>query len=291
MKEINLYQKMFLIRKFESRLLELFAEGKLSGTTHTCVGQEAVAVGVIENLEKNDVIFSNHRCHGHFLAMENDPKGLLAEILGLREGVCGGRGGSQHLHKNNFFSNGIQGSFLPIVVGMALAEKKKKSNSIVVAFIGDGTWGQGVVYESLNIASLWEVPLLIVCEDNGYAQSTEKKINTAGLLKNRPKAFGLKCDEIDSLDVEKFSSHMASVVMEVRNSKKTIVQIVVTNRFNAHSKGDDHRASEEIRNLREYCDPLKILGDKIDPLIRFNLEKTIENDLYLIEESLFNESK
>lgn len=121
----RLYFKMLLIRNFENRLLELFSDGKLSGTTHTYVGQEAIAVSVIDNLMPNDVIFSNHRCHGHYLAYENDPGGLFAEIMGKSTGVCGGRGGSQHLHKRNFYSNGIQGSYLPIVVGMAMAEKRR----------------------------------------------------------------------------------------------------------------------------------------------------------------------
>ena len=140
----SLYSTMYLIRKFENRLLELFSEGKLFGTTHTYVGQEAIAVSVIFNLESSDIVFSNHRCHGHYLAKENDPEGLLAEIMGREGGVCGGRGGSQHLHKNNFYSNGIQGGYLPNALGMAFAEKYKKTGNIVVAFIGDGTLGEGI---------------------------------------------------------------------------------------------------------------------------------------------------
>jgi len=162
----DLYQQMILIRKFEELLLDLFSKGKLFGTTHTYVGQEAIAVSVMGHLNKSDIVFSSHRCHGHFLAKEDDPEGLLAEIMGRENGVCGGRGGSQHLHKNNFYSNGIQGGIVANSVGMAFAEKYKKTSNIVVVFMGDGTWGEGISYEALNMASLWSVPLLVVVENN-----------------------------------------------------------------------------------------------------------------------------
>ena len=132
-----LYEKIVLIRKFENRVLELFSEGKLFGTTHTYVGQEAIAVSAIENLKSSDIVFSSHRCHGHYLAKEDDPLGLLGEMMGKEIGVCAGRGGSQHLYRNNFFSNGIQGGYLSNALGAAFAEKYTHSNNIVIAFIGD----------------------------------------------------------------------------------------------------------------------------------------------------------
>jgi len=128
----NLYKKMVLIRKFEELLLNLFSKGKLFGTTHTYVGQEAIAVSVMENLSEFDIVFSSHRCHGHFLAKEDDPEGLLAEIMGRKNGICGGRGGSQHLQKNNFFSNGIQGGIVANSLGMAFAEKYNNTRNIVM---------------------------------------------------------------------------------------------------------------------------------------------------------------
>ena len=142
-------------------LLDLFEKGKLFGTTHTYVGQEAIAVSAIENINKSDIVFSNHRCHGHFLAKEDDPEGLLAEIMGRGINVWVVIG-SQHLQKNNFFSNGIQGGIVANSLGMAFAEKYRNTDNIVVSFIGDGTWGEGIVYESINMASLWSVPLLII---------------------------------------------------------------------------------------------------------------------------------
>ena len=166
----ELYEKMYLIRKFEELLLEFFSKGELFGTTHTYIGQEAIAVSVMSNLNASDIVFSNHRCHGHFLAKENDPEGLLAEIMGKENDICKSRGGSQHLQKNNFYSNGIQGGIVANSLGMAFAEKYKNTNNIVVVFMGDGTWGEGISYEVMNMASLWEVPLLVVVENNKYAQ-------------------------------------------------------------------------------------------------------------------------
>lgn len=271
----RVYRNMLLIRRFENRLLELFSEGRLSGTTHTYVGQEAIAVSVMEHLQEGDVVFSNHRCHGHYLARENDPEGLLAEIMGRANGTCGGRGGSQHLHRRNFYSNGIQGSYMPIVVGMALAEKEKNSDSIVVAFIGDGTWGEGAVYEALNLAGLWKVPLLVVVEDNGYAQSTPQNLNLAGRLIDRPASFGLSCSEIKSNDVHDLLPRFRDLIEKVRRSKEAHVEIVHTYRFNAHSKGDDDRPKQEIDDWKRNRDPLDYVRTRLSE----DSVKTIEAEI------------
>ena len=165
------YERMFFIRRFEETLLDLFSLGKLVGTTHTYIGQEANAVGIIDHLDPAvDVVFSNHRCHGHYLAFADDPFGLMCEVMGKGPGVCGGKGGSQHLCRGNFYSNGVLGSIVPVATGIALAEKKKGSGAVSTVFLGDGTLGEGVTYESLNIASLWKLPVLFVVENNHYAQ-------------------------------------------------------------------------------------------------------------------------
>jgi hypothetical protein len=150
---------MFFIRRFEETLLDLFSLGKLVGTTHTYIGQEANAIGLIDHLDPDvDTIFSNHRCHGHYLAFTDDAFGLLCEVMGKAPGVCGGKGGSQHLCKGNFYSNGVLGSIVPVATGIALAEKRKGTGRGLDVFLGDGTLGEGVTYESLNIASLWQLP-------------------------------------------------------------------------------------------------------------------------------------
>src|SRR5512138_3297806 len=140
----ELYRLMARIRRFEETVLENFPKGLFFGTTHTCLGQEANAVGVLAHLGAEDIVFSNHRGHGHFLAYGGDPRALFAELMGRSTGVCGGRGGSQHLHWRSFYSNGVQGGIAPVATGMALAEKYKSSGAVAVAFIGDGTLGEGV---------------------------------------------------------------------------------------------------------------------------------------------------
>ena len=194
----QLYERMYFIRRFEESLLDLFSQGKLVGTTHTYIGQEANGVGIIDHLEpERDVVFSNHRCHGHYLAFTDDAFGLLCEVMGKAPGVCGGKGGSQHLCKGNFYSNGVLGSIVPVATGIALAEKKKGTGAVSTVFLGDGTLGEGVTYESLNIASLWKLPVLFVVENNHYAQSTPVELELAGSIPARAAAFGIETAELD----------------------------------------------------------------------------------------------
>lgn len=138
----DLYRSLYRIRRFEETVLDNFSRGIFFGTTHTYLGQEADAVGVLTNIQNNDIVFSNHRCHGHFLAYGGEPRALFAELMGRATGVCGGRGGSQHLHWKNFYSNGIQGGIIPIATGMALAEKYKRLKQQPLHFLGMVHWGK-----------------------------------------------------------------------------------------------------------------------------------------------------
>jgi TPP-dependent pyruvate/acetoin dehydrogenase alpha subunit len=266
----ELYYLMVLIRLFEQRVLELFSRGLLFGTAHCCIGQEAGAVAVIGNLQENDIIVSNHRCHGHYLARTEDVQGLMAELMGRVGGVCGGRGGSQHLCKGNFYTNGIQGNMVPVAAGMALAQKKKGTDSIVVLFIGDGTFGQGVVYETLNMISLWRLPVLIVVENNRYAQTTPVTMNFAGTFSARAEAFGLSVGETDTDDVIRLKNRFADIIKTVRTQSCPHVEVIHTYRFCAHSKGDDYRPSEEIEFWRAK-DPLKKLEEQIPVELQLKL--------------------
>src|SRR5439155_21578707 len=162
---------LLLIRHFETRLLELFAEGKLNGTTHACLGQEYVPVAVRRLLADDDYVFSNHRGHGHYLARFADSHGLLADIIGRHGAVLHGVGGSQHIFRDTYLSTGVQGESLPVAVGVALHLKKEGRGRLAAAFIGDGTWGEGAVYEALNMAQLWRVPLRVLGVKEGIAQS------------------------------------------------------------------------------------------------------------------------
>jgi 2-oxoisovalerate dehydrogenase E1 component len=161
----SIYSFALLIRRTEELLLRLFSQGLLSGTAHTCIGQELCAMSVVRTLNNPaDVVLSNHRNHGHFLTYSGDFLGLVAEIMGRSAGVCGGIGGSQHLAFHGFHSNGVQGGMTAIGARHALALKRREENGIVVVIIGDGTTGQGLLYESLNLASIWAVPMLFVLE-------------------------------------------------------------------------------------------------------------------------------
>src|SRR4030043_483074 len=185
METINaLYRSLYQIRRFEETVLDNLHRGAFFGTTHTYLGKEANAVGTLAHIQENDIIFSNHRCHGHFLAYGGDPYALFAELMGRITGVCGGRGGSQHLHWQNFYSNGIQGGIIPIATGMALAEKYKQSKAVTIAFLGEG-----VIYEAFNMASLWNAPILFVLENNRIAQTTNIEAAIAGNIEARFNAF------------------------------------------------------------------------------------------------------
>ena len=244
-------EEALLIRNIENSFLDLFSQGKLNGTVHTSVGQEFSAVAFAGQLFKTDFIFSNHRCHGHYLSFTKDTKGLIAELMGKKCGTCGGVGSSQHLKKDNFFSNGIQGGIVPIAAGMALANKLLENDSIGIVFIGDGTLGEGIVYETLNIISLWSIPLLVVCENNFYAQSTSLENNLAGTIMSRAEAFGIKTFESDTFDVDGLLNDARISIDIVRSQRTPVFHLVNTARLNPHSKGDDNRDPKEILSLKQ----------------------------------------
>jgi TPP-dependent pyruvate/acetoin dehydrogenase alpha subunit len=258
-----LYRRMCFIRRFEERLLELFDTGLLNGTTHACIGQEADCIGVLDHLRDDDHVFSNHRCHGHYLARTGDARGLLAEIMGLPDGVCAGIGGSQHLAAPGFKSNGVQGGIVPAAAGIALANELSGSDAISTVFIGDGTLGEGIVYETLNLASLWQLPLLIVLEDNGWSQSTPSHLNLAGSMRARFEAFGLAVEEIESTDVLEISPVAERAISYVRERRAPCAVIIHTYRLCHHSKNDDSRPREEVE-ARWALDPLIVHGRRLE---------------------------
>ncbi|MEV4179195.1 thiamine pyrophosphate-dependent dehydrogenase E1 component subunit alpha [Nonomuraea sp. NPDC049709] len=243
--------RLLLIRHFEHALLRLFAEGLLSGTTHTCLGQEYVPVALTPLLREDDFTFSNHRGHGHFLARYGDEAGgLLAEIMGRQGALCGGVGGSQHVYHRNFMSTGVQGESLPVATGMALRLRRTGGGALVCAYVGDGTWGEGAVYEALNLAALWRVPLLVVVENNGIAQSTPTANAMAGTIAGRAAAFGIPYRRIHSIDVNAVRAELAAPVAAVREGFPLVVELV-THRVGPHSKGDDTRGPGELARVRE----------------------------------------
>ncbi|CAL9384601.1 thiamine pyrophosphate-dependent dehydrogenase E1 component subunit alpha [Streptomyces sp. enrichment culture] len=235
---------LLMIRHFELAVLELFSQGRLHGTTHTCLGQEYIPVALYPLLDDGDYVFSNHRGHGHYLARFHDPHGLLAEIMGRAGAVCHGVGGSQHIYRDRYLSTGVQGQSLPVAVGVGLHLKGAEPGRIAVVHIGDGTWGEGAVYEALNMAQLWQVPVLVVVEHNGIAQSTPTERQMSGTVAARAAAFGVGHLRIDSVDVTDVRAALTPVVEQVRDRHRPHVVECVTHRVGPHSKGDDTRAAE-----------------------------------------------
>ena len=240
---------LLTIRAFELQLLDLFGRGMLNGTTHTCLGQEYVPVALEPLLDPRDHVFSNHRGHGHYLARHRDPEGLLAEIMGRRGAVCGGVGGSQHIRRDRYLSTGVQGESLPVACGVALHLKRTEPGALACVYIGDGTLGEGAVYEALNIAALWRLPLLVVVEDNGIAQSTPAARNRAGGIAERAAAFGIAHTFTDSMDVNEIRGQLAPAIGAVRQGAPLMVQFA-THRLGPHSKGDDTRPDPVVERLR-----------------------------------------
>jgi TPP-dependent pyruvate/acetoin dehydrogenase alpha subunit len=237
------------IRAFELTLLDLFGKGMLNGTTHTCLGQEYVPVALEPLLDPRDHVFSNHRGHGHYLARHRDPEGLLAEIMGRRGAVCGGVGGSQHIRRERYLSTGVQGESLPVACGVALHLRRAEPGALACVYIGDGSFGEGAVYEALNLASLWSLPLLVVVENNGIAQSTPTADGLAGSIAGRAAAFGVEYRHTDSVDVNVIREQLGPAVRAVRAGAPLLVEFA-TRRLGPHSKGDDTRPAEQLERLR-----------------------------------------
>jgi 2-oxoisovalerate dehydrogenase E1 component len=257
--DLELYRRMLLIRRTEEKLLQLHSQGLLNGTTHTSIGQESIAVGLLSHLDERDSVFSTHRGHGHFLAFGGDLTAFLAELMGRETGVSGGRGGSQHMHSPRFVSSGIQGQMVPVALGVALAKKLRGEDGIAVVFVGDGTLGQGALYESMNIASLWGVRLLIVLEDNAIAQTTPSSVAVSGDMLLRAQAFGIDAAGLDGADAPALERELAALVEELRSREAPAFRVIRTVRLGPHSKRDDERSAEEMEALRAR-DPLTRLA-------------------------------
>lgn len=259
----SIYTYGCLIRETEQTLLRLFSEGLLSGTTHTCIGQELCQMAVVRALnDPDDVVLSNHRNHGHFLTYSGDFTGLLAEVMGREAGVCGGIGGSQHLAYRNFHSNGVQGGMTAIGAGHGLATKLRSSRGVIAVMIGDGTLGEGLVYESMNLAAVWGLPVLFVVENNRIAQTTPTAMTTGGSIEARGRAFGLTTWRLDDASPD-FLQQTEDVVKVMRESRRPGFLVIDTQRLGPHSKGDDLRDPEEIAAIRER-DPLARIGATLD---------------------------
>jgi pyruvate dehydrogenase E1 component alpha subunit len=265
---LDLLRTMHLIRYTEEQLAEDFAAGKTPGGVHLSIGQEAVAAGVCAHLTDRDQLASNHRGHGHFLAKGGDPKLLFAEIYGKQEGICKGMGGSMHVadfSKGIIGANGIVGAGLPISTGAALADLLDDDGSMTVCIFGDGASNQGVLQESLNFAALWKLPLLYVCEHNGFCQFSPAETVTAGTISDRAKPFGIPVEVCDGNDVRDVWRAIGWATDHIRAGKGPAFVEAKTYRINNHFEREHlvvqtpYRTQEEVQEWRAERDPIETL--------------------------------
>lgn len=250
-------QAMMLIRAFEERVMKLVADGSIRGTTHPYVGQEAVAVGVCSVLRRDDWVISTHRGHGHLLAKGGDPNRLMAELFGKVDGFGGGKGGTQHmadLSIGHLGSNGITGGGIPIGTGAALSARMQGNGRVVAVFFGDGAVNQGVFHESLNLAALWRLPAIYVCENNLYAMSTPvREACSVERLADRAAAYGIPGCTVDGMDFNAVAAAVRDAVDRARAGCGPSLIECETYRFLGHSKSDQrvYRSKEEEAAWRE----------------------------------------
>jgi pyruvate dehydrogenase E1 component alpha subunit len=240
----GLYERMLLVRRVESRLSTLFAAGEIPGFIHLSIGQEASAVGVASALRPSDTVASTHRGHGHALAKGMDLGAFFLELLGKEEGLCAGRGGSMHVADTAIGmlgANGIVGAGLPIALGSALAHKVRGTDAVAVVFFGDGAAAEGVLHETLNLAALWRLPLLLVCENNGWSEFSPTSRQFAGSLSRLAAAFGIGYAQVDGDDVEAVSELASRAVGELRGGSGPRFVECTTHRVRGHYEGDPQK--------------------------------------------------
>jgi acetoin:2,6-dichlorophenolindophenol oxidoreductase subunit alpha len=263
-------REMLLIRRFEEKVEERFRAGELPGFLHVAIGQEAVAVGVCRALEDGDVIASTHRAHGHTLAKGTHPNEVMAELYGKLEGCSHGYGGSMHLYdieRGNLGANAVVGGGLPAIVGGALAFKLRGEPRVAVAFFGDGATNIGTFHESLNLAQLWNVPAVFVCENNHYAESTPTKQHLPiEDLSKRAEAYGMTAMTVDGQDVEAVYLTAQEALAHARGGSGPVFLLAETYRLTGHYVGDPqvYRPKEEVRELRQTQDPVEKLRARLE---------------------------
>jgi acetoin:2,6-dichlorophenolindophenol oxidoreductase subunit alpha len=253
-----LYRRMLLIRRFEERIDALRQSGALQGSAHLSVGQESVAAGVCARLRRDDCVASTHRGHGHAIAKGVDPSRMMAELFGRESGTNRGKGGSMHIADTSvgmLGATGVVGAGIPIALGAALSARTRRSGQVAVAFFGDGAMGQGLVYECLNMASIWRLPIVFVCENNGYAESTpvEYALGTKDLAA-RAEPFGLPACAVDGQDVFAVYDRAGAAVERARGGQGPTFLECKTYRYYGHYLGDDprrYRSAEEEAYYRE----------------------------------------
>jgi len=267
---LHAYEQMAKIREFEENANQLYLKALMPGLTHLYSGQEAVAVGVCEVLRRDDYITSTHRGHGHCLAKGASVDLMFAELLGKEAGYCRGKGGSMHIadpESGNLGANAIVGGSAGIATGAAFSAKMRGTDQVAVCFFGEGALGQGVLYEVMNMASLWKLPVIYVCENNLYNEYTHYSEALAGNVTARAEAFGIHTETIDGQDVQLVYETMQRLVERARRGEGPAFLECLTYRYYGHHVGDInrtyYRSKEEEQDWRDNHDPLKLLAEKL----------------------------
>lgn len=260
------YRMMRLIRTVESSLIKLFADGEIPGFIHLSIGQEAIAAGVMAALDARDSIATTHRGHGHVLARGIDLQRFFMELMGKADGICGGRSGSMHVADMDIGilgANGIVGAGIPIALGSALAHSVRKTGGVAVVFFGDGAMAEGVLHESLNLAALWKLPLLFVCENNGWSEFSPTREQFAAELGDLAKAFHIPHVMVDGNDVEAVAAAANELTSQARSAGPRVLECK-THRVRGHFEGDPQKyRPDEDAGIGAEIDPLTQVEQKL----------------------------
>ncbi len=284
---LELYESMYLQRRFEERSMQMYQKGKFGGFLHLYIGQEAVSTGSVHALREDDDIITAYRDHGMALARGVTPNEAMAELFGKKDGCSKGKGGSMHFFKTEkhfWGGHAIVGAHLPLGAGLAFANKYQENDRIAVCYFGDGAVDQGSLNESFNLAQLWKLPVIYVVENNGYSMGTAVQRHSAGNLHERALAYGMKNDRINGMDVFSIIEKIGEVAEEVRKTHEPYFLEVVTYRYRGHSMSDpaNYRTKEELEEYK-----------KIDPIERLktymkNKKVATQKDLDAIDEKVEN---
>ena len=299
-KLLDMYERMVRIRKFEEKASELFAQAKLPGFIHTYIGEEASGVGVCSALRDDDYITSTHRGHGNVIAKGGDPKYMMAELFGKETGYCKGKGGSMHIadtDKGILGANGIVGAGLPIATGAALSIKLRGTDQVAVCFFGDGASNQGTFHESINMGSLWKLPIVYVCENNQYGEFTsQKRHQVITDISQRATAYGIPGVTVDGMDVLAVYEAATEAIKRAREGNGPTLLETKTYRFHGHFEGDPqlYRSKEEVEEWMKK-DPIpkfekQLIDNKVSTTeelkaIQDKIQKEIDDAVRFAEES------
>lgn len=266
---LDMYKGMLTIRRFEEKTGQLYGMGRIGGFCHLYIGQEAIAVGMQQVLDKGDSVITTYRDHGLMLTSGSDPRVILAELMGKAEGCSKGKGGSMHMFdtaKGFYGGHGIVGAPVPLGTGLAFAHKYRKEKNICVTYFGDGAANQGQVYEAFNMAALWHLPVLYVIENNEYAMGTSvKRSSSTTDLYRRGEAFGIEGWQVDGMDILNVIEQGKKAVDYVRSGKGPLILEMKTYRYRGHSMSDPakYRSKEEVEDIKDKRDPIEHLKEHL----------------------------